>query len=71
MDNRLTYEMKNNPNLWYAVLRDQEDDWGTGSTAYDEAVEMLREQGYGLIAVIDNNPRCPLCLGEIYYKDII
>lgn len=55
--------------LWYAVLEDNEDDWGTGSTDRDEAIEMLRKQGYGLIAVISDNGD-PACIDEIRYEDI-
>lgn len=39
--------------LWYAILEDEEDaDWGTGSFDYDDAVEMAKERGYSMIAVI-------------------
>ena len=52
--------------LWYAVQRDREDDWGTGSFDKDEAIEMLKNQGCGLIAVIQNDT----CIEEIEYEDI-
>lgn len=54
---------------WYAIQRDTDDDWGTGSESYEEAVEMLRKQGYGLIAVIEDGPD-PICVQEIYYNDL-
>ena len=54
--------------LWYAVQRDPEDEWGNGSEDYAAAVEMLRAQGHGLIAVIDDDAK--VCLGEILYSDL-
>ena len=54
---------------WYAVQRDPEDDWGTGSFDREEAKEMLRKirEDYpdALIAVIDNRTGNPVCLEEI------
>ena len=51
--------------LWYAVQRNCEDDWGTGSFDRDEAVEMLKEllKDYpdALIAVVEND----VCIKEI------
>lgn len=60
------------PTLWYAVQTDREDDWGTGSYDYGEAVQMLKEQGCGLIAVIDegNDPSEALCVEEIEYEEV-
>lgn len=55
--------------VWYAVQRDEEDEWGNGSEDYDTAVEMLHAQGYGLIAVIDDCKN-PVCLSVIYYADL-
>jgi len=52
------------PTLWYAVQVDREDDWGTGSYDYNEAVKMLKRQGRGLIAVIDGD----VCVNEIEYE---
>ena len=52
------------PALWYAVQTDREDDWGTGSYDYNEAVQMLKRQGRGLIAVIDGD----VCVNEIEYE---
>lgn len=35
---------------WYAVLADADDnDWGTGSFEWNEAVEMCKDRGYQLI----------------------
>ena len=49
---------------WYAVQTDRTDDWGTGSYDYNEAVQMLKRQGRGLIAVIDGD----VCVNEIEYE---
>lgn len=50
---------------WYAVQRDTEDDWGTGSFDRDEAISMakeLREDYPGaLVAVIQRDT----CIDEI------
>lgn len=54
---------------WYAVQLDRTDDWGTGSYSFLEAYEMLKEQGSGLIAVIDEETSCCLC--EISYNEVI
>lgn len=51
---------------WYAVQETKEDAWDYGSSDYSEAVRMLREQGYGLIAVIENDT----CVEEIEYDDL-
>ena len=52
------------PTFWYAVQIDKDDDWGTGSYDYNEAVRMLKRQGCGLIAVIDGD----VCVNEIAYE---
>ena len=41
--------------LWYALQNSTEDDWGTGSFDYNEALEIAKKKGYKLIAVIDAN----------------
>lgn len=53
---------------WYAVQMDREDAWDNGTFDYDEAIEMLKEQGTGLIAVIDDDAK--VCVEEIEYQDI-
>ena len=53
---------------WYAVQETREDAWDYGSYDYDEAVEMLKAQGSGLIAVIDEDTS--YCLEEIEYDEI-
>lgn len=40
---------------WYAVVRDSNDLWDYGSHDLEEAKEMLKSQGFGTIAVIDND----------------
>lgn len=53
--------------LWYALQKDSQDDWGTGSFDKEEAIEELRKNdSYTLIAVIDNDE----CIEEIYKEDI-
>lgn len=54
---------------WYAVQETREDAWDRGSYDYDDAVRMLREQGHGLIAVIDESEQENFCLEEIQYED--
>lgn len=55
--------------LWYAVQRDREDDWSTGSYDREEAREMARklraDYPDALIAVIDNAGTNPVCVDEI------
>lgn len=54
--------------LWYAVQEDRADGWDTGSYDYEEAVRMLKEQGHGLIAVIQEG-NDPICIREIEYGE--
>ena len=53
---------------WYAVQKSKEDDWSTGSHDLEEAKRMLKEQGYGLIAVI--NEESNFCEEEITFEEI-
>ena len=53
---------------WYAVQKDSTDTWDFGSHDYNEAAQMLKEQGYGLIAVIDEESN--VCDEEIQYEDL-
>lgn len=53
---------------WYAVMTDAEDnDWGYGSSDYDEAVKMVQPfvADGGYIAVIDDGDD-PVCVEEIH-----
>ncbi len=43
---------------WYAVQEDPEDPWDYGTYDWEEAIEMLKAQGHGLIAVIINDDYC-------------
>lgn len=54
--------------VWYAVQESREDAWDNGSHDMQEAVQMLAEQGSGLIAVIDEDQ--DFCLDAIEYKDL-
>lgn len=54
---------------WYAVQLESTDPWNNGSYDLDEAIEMLREQGSGLIAVI--NEETQFCEDELTYEDLI
>lgn len=55
--------------VWYAVQRDPEDDWSTGSYDRAEAIRMAKKQiadyPETLIAVIDNSTSNPVCVDEI------
>lgn len=55
------------PKKWYAVQMDNSDDWDNGSFDFDEAKEMLKHQGRGLIAVIVNEDYCD---EEITFDDL-
>lgn len=55
---------------WYAVQETPDDDWDWGSYDFEKAKEMLREQGCGLIAVIDVTDNDPLCIEEITYEKL-
>lgn len=52
------------PVLWYAVQADSSDDWGTGSFNREKAVEMAKQWGYPLIAVVEMGAD-PVCIDEI------
>lgn len=54
--------------VWYAVQESREDAWDNGSHDMQEAVQMLAEQGSGLIAVIDEDQ--DFCLNEIEYEEL-
>jgi len=60
--------------VWYAVMLDYDDDWGTGSYDWNEAVDMLKQyvgDGYSeaLIAVIEEG-NDPICLEEYRLVDV-
>lgn len=54
--------------MWYAVQLNADDDWGWGSFDWDEAVEMLKAQGQGMIATINDENK--VCEDVTYYEDI-
>ena len=53
--------------LWFAVQEKNTDAWDYGSSDYAKACEMLKEQGCGLIAVIEND----CCIAEYPYSEIV
>lgn len=55
--------------VWYAVQKERTDAWDFGSHDYEEAVRMLKEQGHGLIAVIDEKDG--FCVKEIEYDEAV
>lgn len=55
---------------WYAVEMDRDDnDWGTGSYDFDEAVKMAKRMGAEIIAVIEMGDD-PICVEEIYTDEV-
>lgn len=58
-------------NLFFAVQKDLDDGWDVGSEDLDEALADLRSQGYGLIAIIEEDEKgVTSCIGEIEYDDV-
>ena len=55
--------------IWYAVQEQSSDGWDYGSYNIDEAVAMLKEQGHGLIAAIDEDNA--FCMDEYTYDELI
>lgn len=55
--------------LWYAVMEKSTDAWDYGSHDFYEAVDMLKKQGYGEIAVIDEDDA--FCINEYSYDDVV
>lgn len=53
---------------WFAVQETREDAWDYGSHDYNEAVRMLKAQGHGLIAVIDEDTG--VCLEEVEFDEV-
>ena len=53
---------------WYAIQKTREDAWDYGTHDLEEAKKMLKEQGYGLIAVIDEESNT--CEEEIEFSEI-
>ena len=59
-------------NFWYAVLKDEKDEWWTGSTDLEEAKQMAIENGpNSFIAVIDDftDHFNPVCIKEIHQDE--
>lgn len=55
--------------IWYAVQNKSEDAWDNGSHDLHEAMQMLAEQGSGVIAVIDDDDN--FCINEIEYGKLL
>lgn len=53
---------------WFAVQEDSADAWDNGTYNYEKAIQMLLEQGHGLIAVIDEDTN--YCVQEITYDEV-
>lgn len=53
---------------WFAVQEDSTDAWDNGTYNYEKAVQMLLEQGHGLIAVIAEDTN--YCVQEITYDEV-
>ena len=53
---------------WFAVQEDSADAWDNGTYNYEKAVQMLLEQGHGLIAVINEDTN--YCVQEITYDEV-
>ena len=53
---------------WFAVQEDSTDAWDNGTYNYEKAVQMLLEQGHGLIAVISEDTN--YCVQEITYDEV-
>ena len=51
---------------WYAVQETRADLWDYGTFDKNRAIEMLREQGHGLIAVIEDD----FCVEEIPFEEV-
>lgn len=52
---------------WYAVQQNSADGWDNGSADFETAKAMLKKQGAGLIAVIENGD---FCTEEIRFDDL-
>lgn len=53
--------------MWFAVQEKNTDAWDYGSSEFAKACEMLKEQGCGLIAVIEND----CCIKEYQYSELV
>lgn len=54
-----------NEKMFYAVIENEDPDWGFGSYDYNEAVEMAKKYDGAYIAAIDESGREPMCVEEI------
>lgn len=73
----LNNELNISNNWWNAVVREGDNDWGTGSYDYQEAAQMARElsdteDNRHYVAVINNGvdgEADPVCENEIHFSD--
>ena len=56
--------------LWYAVLMDEEDnDWGTGSFNYNEAVKKAKAMGPDARIAVIQEGNDPICVEVIIQEN--
>lgn len=53
---------------WFALQETSGDPWDNGTHDYEDAIRMLKEQGHGLIAVIDEDTN--YCAQEIAFDEV-
>lgn len=52
------------PDTWYAVQETSEDDWGTGSYYFQEAVAIANRMGLNIICEVDITTINPVAIKE-------
>lgn len=55
--------------IWYAVMANKRDSWDIGTYNKAEAIQMLREQGKGIIQAVDWTDH--ICLYELKYEEVV
>lgn len=55
--------------IWFALQEFHDDPWDNGTSDLTEALEMLHDEDYIQIAVIDQTTVNPVCIGVIYYDE--
>lgn len=53
--------------IWYAVVTDEDNDWGTGSYDYQKAVEMCERYGKNAYIAVIEEGNDPICVKEIRF----
>lgn len=54
--------------FWFALQKTREDAWDCGSYDLHTALDMLKEQGHGLVAVINTDTN--FCVREISFEEV-